>query len=259
MKHFQLNSMQDGLRKVVYSSSVIPLLELKKFIADTFKPYKTEYQKHREWQQLYHGFALLSSTIGRVLKMLISILLPPLGLLLFKKSDQRKSEFFKNQVYQLVALPLWLPLDVIKGVLQVITAPFTVLIRKPLRHLITKVRGKPQLESNPGLRRAIKRFGEIIANQGSIAEGEHAKKIEKSYETIIYKLMRTDGHCVEKGGNLSRQNGTTLTYQGFRNAKGALNQEAGVWSHQQRHAFLASKLAEYDQTKVKAGPSGPSN
>lgn len=249
MKHYQRSNIKSGLGEDLYIWLIIPLFELKKFIADTFKPYKTENQKNRDWYQLYNGFALLSNTIERVLKVLISFVLPPLALVLYQEDVRRsKSEFFKKRAYDLITMPLWLLRNVIKGVLQVLTAPFTVLIRMPLRLLITSIKGKPKLESNPGFRRVVRQYGDLVNYNGSVEKQGYC------LGTIQYKLRRARGglwlRTCKQEADMNIEDALEISNEiKFKN-----NDEV---DHQGLQEYFDKKLDAYDEAKSEEGKVRP--
>lgn len=191
-------------KEVLYTRFVIPFYELKKYVADTFKPYKTEHQKKREWWQWLSGF-------GNIAWGLLSITVAfPLMYVLLEASVGDDNPFIgiARILLEVAASPIYL----IKGVLQIVMTPFTLLIRKPLRHHLSNTQEKPTLLDNPGMKEAVKRLGEQLAEYGTLTQQAPTKAEEKTpagndssgaqivhhnikltISTILHKLYAAEG------------------------------------------------------------------
>jgi hypothetical protein len=155
-------------------------LDIRKDFIDTLKPYKAPYQALRDLSQPIRGLI-------NILKGVISVVASPLVLLvnLLKDSiiyaywaitsDLQGSVIFKkwgsNAAINLARTFSWV-LDglftALRGVTQIVATPLTWLIKRPLRGIITAVKGVPKIEESKTMQR--------LANEGHRLLNEESKK-----------------------------------------------------------------------------------
>lgn len=175
-----------------YKFGVIPFYELKKYIADTFKPYKTRNQEIREWKQMVTGLSCLGVGLRLCVRwpllLVVGCLIPPLGKRLYASPYTSYADYFTWLALNLIFLPFVAVSHILKGLLQIVTAPFTILIRKPLRHLITAMKGKQQFEDNPGLVREVKELARELSK-----ENKNSEIMRKCTTKIVLKSIKASG------------------------------------------------------------------
>lgn len=150
-----------------FETTLLQLLEMYKDLRDTFKPYKTTTHVINELLFLSKGlydiinaFSLFAAAVFMPLFLTIEVL------------------FWGDLTAALLALPYALYMSIttlvlgaaqlLRGLTEIIASPL-VLLRMPLRALITGGSGWPKFENNPGLTLALDR-GEDCLNKSLTAD-----------------------------------------------------------------------------------------
>jgi len=125
-----------------------PLINMGKDIADTFKPYKSNFHVVRDLTQPIRG-------IGNIIKGAFEVAASPLlflGNTVRYAAISEDSKVFGYNMKINAARTLGGLLsgvtNTIRGISQVITTPLNWLVKMPLRGLITAIKGKPKIEDS---------------------------------------------------------------------------------------------------------------
>ncbi len=170
-----------------YLGALQPFNEMLHDVEYTFKPYSTEHEKSKDTWQILRGLI-------NIFHGLASLLLTPIAFTWFLFRDISHSKSFSNFMYNcglnFVRSSSWIIDGVarmIRGSTQIIAAPL-ILFKIPLRIIITKIKGSPDINQNEEIRRLY----EI---------GNNLKESDKPDEmlSVSYLLHRKFQKCRTRG------------------------------------------------------------
>lgn len=145
-------SVKNFIDRGVLKDIKMPLLNVIKDAKDTFKPYKSIWHVCRDiYAQPYYG-------AGNTLKGFFGALVAPFMLLaLFAVPFKEKG--FAAKVLKISGLTFVSSvIYFVRGVTQMASWPLTLLLRMPLRGIITLVKGVSKIEDSKGLRDLVARY-----------------------------------------------------------------------------------------------------
>lgn len=152
-------------------SPIQPFKDMWKDVRNTIEPYKSSLHIVRDALQLFRGLwnvlsgSLLAAVgaIAFVGGVVLSVLVLPFLACFAKKGSVAK---YLSMVAVVGELFLAGIARTIRGALQIVTVPLTLLLRMPLRVGITKLlwRGYPELQENLGMQRLAKEIQEELSH-----------------------------------------------------------------------------------------------
>ena len=165
-----------------------PVADMAKDFLDSFKPYKSTFQTKRDLKQPFWG--VINALAGFASLFLIPLFYV-LGIsqVIFAKDlkHKRLSTFAKFSVLS-VSWMLEGVLNMVRGLSQILTTPLTWAIKMPLRGILTKVKGAPKIEDNPGIQNLVE-FGKTYLDT---YKNNESPELEVS-ENLDARLISTSG------------------------------------------------------------------
>lgn len=128
-----------------------PLLAIKKDVVDTFKPYKSGYYVQRDLLQPVRG---LGNLVRGLFNLIVapSILIFTIGLYIKMSWSEKSFKFFSKNLWIGSVKAAGGMLDgvtsIIRGALQILTTPLTLIFRLPIRGFLTATQGWMTVSQN---------------------------------------------------------------------------------------------------------------
>jgi hypothetical protein len=216
--HAMHGKKMPGNFRVYMQAPFQPFLNMRKDAVDTFKPYKSSSQVIRDFLQPLKGlqniikglciavscpYVLLCNIVGYLCAvLLIAILMLPC-LFFFedawdkycKRMNNMNNSFLANFV-QRVSWMMEGLVSLIRGMTQIAAAPFTWLIKMPLRAIVTYIKGAPAIEKNRLIIRLAEHGHEILDEPATpFAVNEinlMTKAIHVKFRSALKKGQHTD-------------------------------------------------------------------
>lgn len=219
-----------------------PIAYMWKDLKDTFKPYKADYQRKRDWLQPING-------LGNVLRGILSV---PLALIAVISNTLMSIQYLyrglrnpnNHPVVKLgliMLLPPWSifytaatlaahlldsTLSIVRGLTQIATFPLTWVFRIPLRHFILTPKDEQtgeliqqNIEDSPGIKKMARLLKEHHANIGTFGRNYPSSNLDQPeiYEThymFKFKVLKAlhKGQPTAAFNDIEKQQLTEIKY-----------------------------------------------
>jgi hypothetical protein len=168
-----------------FVGSFQPMADMLKDVIDTVKPYKSSYGLKRDILQPIRGITNVAKGVAILIATPVLFVANAVRYALYSGSVRN---FGKNLAINAFRSATW-SLDgvnnIIRGITQVATTPLTLLIKIPLRGIITGIVGRLKIEDNAGIKRMAN-----LATEGVLSEKSSGNYSDDRYYNGHYELHR---------------------------------------------------------------------
>lgn len=165
-----------------------PIVDMRKDLVDTFKPYKIKSHIGRDFMQPVRGLGNIAKGVA-ILPTAVVVFVANIVRYAFISADMKT---FKHNMVVLFRRTFAWSLDsisnVVRGVTQVLTTPLTWCIKMPLRCILTAVKGFSKIEQNRNMQR-------IAAEGKKAVEDESFEGLDAARHTLSRKFHK----AIERG------------------------------------------------------------
>jgi hypothetical protein len=171
--------------------TIQPFKVMLKDLISTFKPYKSSWYQKQDAKQFLYGLESLCDAIGCLFVLAFWPLMSLAGhikIWIGNNDERTRAGLYRHMISIQFAGELILGTftSLVRGILQLATAPLNFLVRMPLRWLLTP-KNKDELSSSKTLNRLVTEFDEALKK-------EHSNSIDLyvTYTVIQEKLQRAE-------------------------------------------------------------------